>query len=189
MVRKAIVIAVLTGIAAAAVWQSHHLRSRSTVSGVDSKTGVTLYPGGRGVPLPDVQGRSISGGNLALRDMRGSVLVLNVWGSWCAPCRSEAPDLAEVSRETRVRGVKFVGIDVRDNPAAGRAFERSYGIRYPSFDDQDGVVLAQFAGIIPVSAVPSTIVADREGVIRASVVGRVDATTLRGLIKDVGKAG
>ncbi len=126
---------------------------------------------------------------LDLADLRGHVVVLNVWGSWCAPCRAEAPDLAAISKETESRGVRFVGIDVRDNPAAARAFARSYGITYPSFDDQNGLVLAQFTGIIPVSAVPSTLVVDKSGVIRARVVGQVDGSTLRGLIQDAEKLG
>ena len=114
--------------------------------------------------------------------------MLNVWGSWCGPCRAEAPDLAEISAETMDQGVRFIGIDVRDNPAAARAFEREFGITYPSFDDQDGQVLASFAGVVPVSAVPSTIVVDQSGVIRASIVGKTDTRTLRGLIDDLLRA-
>jgi thiol-disulfide isomerase/thioredoxin len=175
-----VVIGVLLGL-----WQLTQQRSRPSddVSG-DPGSGLTLYPDDRGIPLPDITGRTIAGKMLSLREMRGNVLVLNVWGSWCAPCRAEAPDLATISAETRARGVRFVGIDVRDNPAAALAFERRYGITYPSFDDQDGLVLAQFTGIIPVSAVPSTLVADRNGVIRSRVIGRIEPSMLRGLIED-----
>lgn len=74
-------------------------------------------------------------------------------------------------------------------PRPARAFVRKYQITFPSFDDQNGLVLAQFNGIIPVSAVPSTLVVDREGAIRARVVGTVDATTLRGLIEDAEQIG
>jgi thiol-disulfide isomerase/thioredoxin len=104
--------------------------------------------------------------------------------AWCAPCRAEAPDLARISAETASRGVRFVGIDVRDNAAAAQAFLRHYGITYPSFDDQGGLVLVQFTGLVPVGAVPSTIVVDKQGIVRARAVGRIDATTLRGLIDD-----
>ena len=145
---------------------------------------MTLYPGNEGIPLPDIKGRTIAGDTLSLADLRGYVVVLNVWGSWCAPCRTEAPDLAQISADTAGRGVRFVGIDVRDNPAAGRDFEREFSITYPSLDDQNGLVLAAFTGILPVSAVPSTVVVDRSGVIRARNIGQIDATTLRGLIED-----
>lgn len=188
VVRDWTVVAIIVGIVAVALWQANELTSRASDSGGgDAGTGLTLYPGEKGVPLPQIEGRTITGETLSLEDLRGHVVVLNVWGSWCAPCRAEAPDLAAISRGTEPRGVRFVGIDVRDNPAAGRAFERTYGITYPSFNDESGLTLAQFTGIIPVSAVPSTLVVDHNGVIRARVVGRVDGTTLRGLIEDAEK--
>lgn len=181
-------MAIVVGLVAVALWQANELKSRTSDSGGgDLGTGLTLYPGEKGVPLPEIRGGTIAGDTLSLQDLRGHVVVLNVWGSWCAPCAAEAPDLAAVSTETADRGVRFVGIDVRDNPAAGQAFERKYAITYPSFDDGDGLVLAQFAGIIPVSAVPSTLVVDRGGVVRARVVGRIDDTTLRELIEDAEK--
>lgn len=151
------------------------------------RSGLTLYPGDAGIPLPNVTGKTLDGARLDLADLRGNVVVLNVWGSWCAPCREESPDLVQVASETQDRAVRFVGIDVRDNPAAAKAYERTFGITYPSFDDQDGTILAQFSGIIPVSAVPSTAVIDKQGVVRARVVGIIDATTLRGLIEDTEK--
>lgn len=179
------VAAIILGIVAVALWQANELKSRAANSrDGDVGSGLTLYPDEQGILLPAIEGRTLAGETLSLQDLRGHVVVINVWGSWCAPCRAEAPDLAAISKETAPRGVRFVGIDTRDNPAAGRAFERNYGTSYPSYDDQNGLVLAQFTGIIPVSAVPSTLVADRDGVIRARVVGRVDATTLRGLIED-----
>jgi len=152
-----------------------------------SKPGLAIYPAGKRTAAPKLQGTTLDEDPFTLSQLTGNIVVLNVWGSWCAPCRAEAPDLAAISTETEVRGVRFVGIDVRDNPSAARAFERNYAITYPSFDDQDGLVLAQFTGIVPVSAVPSTLVVDRNGIIRARVVGRVEGTTLRGLIQDAEK--
>lgn len=155
---------------------------RSRWSGLIGYTG--FEPADRAA-MPAVSGVTIEGQPIDLADLRGRVIVLNVWGSWCAPCREEAPDLARVSRETRDQGVRFVGIDVRDNPAAARAFARSFRIPYPSIDDQSGRILAAFAGVVPVSAVPSTIFVDRQGRIAARVVGGVDAKTLRQVIADL----
>lgn len=175
-------------LVAVALWQAGQLRSRASQSqSGDTRTGLTVYAGERGLPLPEITGRTVGGRTLSLQDLRGHVVVLNVWGSWCGPCRAEAPDLARISKESKAREVRFVGIDVRDDPDAALAFEREYDITYPSFDDQNALVLAQFTGIIPVNAVPSTLVADRNGVIRARVVGQVDAATLRGLIEDTEK--
>lgn len=181
----ALTLAVLVAVA---IWQAGQLRTRASDSGSGGTgTGLTRYPGDRGVPLPVIEGRTVAGDTLSLSDLRQHVVVLNVWGSWCGPCRAEAPSLARISKETKPRGVRFVGIDVRDDPTAALAFERQYDITYPSFDDQSGRVLAQFTGIIPVNAVPSTLVADRNGVIRARVVGPVDAATLRDLIDETDK--
>ena len=189
--RAVVVPLVVAAIVAVVVWQVYHLKSKAAADGGagDTTSGLTLYQGAKGISVPKIEGRTIDRQRLSVVDLRGHVVVLNVWGSWCAPCRAEAPDLASISAETAPRGVRFVGIDVRDNLSAARAFVRRYQISYPSYDDQDGLVLGQFTGIIPVSAVPSTLVVDRAGVVRARVVGRVDATTLRGLIEDVEKIG
>jgi len=186
--RGRLLVLVLVLIGAGTWWRLSDATSPLAAGSDEAQIGLTLYQGSAGIDLPEVQGRTIDGGSLSLADLRGNVLVLNVWGSWCGPCRAEAPDLAEISAETMDQGVRFIGIDVRDNPAAARAFEREFGITYPSFDDQDGQVLASFAGVVPVSAVPSTIVVDQSGVIRASIVGKTDMRTLRGLIDDLLRA-
>ena len=147
--------------------------------------GLTRYQVEDRPTLPAASGTTLEGRKVTLSGFEGSVLVLNVWGSWCGPCRAEAPDLARVAKATRPKGVHFLGIDTRDNPAAAQAFVRRYDIPYPSIDDQNGQVLAQFNGIVPVSAVPSTLVVDPEGRIAARVVGRLDATTLQGLLDDL----
>ncbi|MBA2559737.1 MAG: TlpA family protein disulfide reductase, partial [Propionibacteriales bacterium] len=105
-------------------------------------------------------------------------------GSWCGPCRAEAPDLARLARETAARGVRFVGIDTRDTAAAAKAFVRFFHVPYPSIVDEDGRVLLAFRDVIPVSAIPSTLVVDTDGNIAAKVVGQVTYSTLRGLVED-----
>ena len=182
-VRTIAVLLIIVAVGTIGWWQVRNLKARAGTEGLNAEVGLSVYDGSSAIALPAITGKSVDDQPLNLAALRGHVLVLNVWGSWCAPCRAEAPDLARISAETDPRGVRFVGVDVRDNPAAARAFARNYGITYPSFDDQSGRVLAQFTGIIPVSAVPSTLVIDRSGAIRARVVGRIDATTLRGLIE------
>ena len=182
-----VVVLVLT-IGALTWWRLSETTSTLAARSDAARTGLTLFEAGERPDLPDVQGPTIDGDSLSLADLRGNILVLNVWGSWCGPCRAEAPTLAEIAADTESAGVRFIGIDVRDNPAAALAFEREFDITYPSFDDQDGQVLASFAGIVPIGAVPSTIVVDRSGAIRATIVGQVDPRTLRGLIDDLRRA-
>jgi thiol-disulfide isomerase/thioredoxin len=118
---------------------------------------------------------------------RGEVLVVNVWGSWCAPCVAEAPELQEVweGLEAEEAPVQFIGINFREDPARGAAFERKAGITYPSLSDEasGGVLILALQGKAP--TVPTTLVLDTEGRIAARVNGPVSASTLRGLVDDV----
>lgn len=143
-----------------------------------------ISPEERGDPIA-LAGRTLTGGDLDLAQWRGEVVVVNVWGSWCTPCREEAPDLARVYRDTRHLPVQFLGIDVRDGLEPARAFVHRYGIGYPSLFDRAGSSLRAFEGVIPVSAVPSTVVLDRAGRVAAANVGKIDARTLRRLVDDV----
>ena len=135
--------------------------------------------------LPPITGRLLDGGSYDSRDHRGDVVVYNVWGSWCVPCREEAPILRRVSQETRDRGVRFVGINVRDNDASARAFERRYEITYPSIVTADSnEALLAFGPKLPPSAVPSTMIVDAQGRIAARIIGKTSYGTLTSLIED-----
>ena len=133
-----------------------------------------------------LEGELVGGGTWASASARGTdVVVLNVWGSWCAPCVAEAPDLQEVWADLQAekKPVQFMGIDFREGPASGAAFAKKAGITYPSLSDKPGVLILDLQGKAP--TVPTTLVLDRDGRIAARVNGPVDATTLRGLVDDV----
>lgn len=151
----------------------------------DQSVGLKMFPAGERGPAPALSGVDLDGQALDLTDFQHKVVVVNVWGSWCGPCRAEAPGLAKVSHATQDQAVQFFGLDTRDSPAAGKSFERQFGIDYPSFDDRDGRVLTAFNGLVPIAAVPSTIFIDTHGLIAARVIGRVDATTLQGIVDDL----
>lgn len=153
--------------------------------GEDITVGLTLFPVDSRSQVPEIGGSTLDGERLMLSDLRGQVVVVNVWGSWCAPCRDEAPDLARAARETLDQGVRFVGIDTRDNLAAARAFVENFDIPYPSLFDEGGELLVALNGAVPVSAVPSTLVIDPDGRIAARVIGKITYATLRGIIDDV----
>jgi thiol-disulfide isomerase/thioredoxin len=111
--------------------------------------------------------------------------VLNVWGSWCAPCRQEAPELQQASVET-AKVAQFLGINSRDyDPAPAEAFVRAKGVTFPSIYDPKGEVLLAFAGTLPLSTFPSTLVLDREGRVAARISGPISKITLVDLIDDV----
>ena len=130
-------------------------------------------------------GQLLDGGRFDSTALAGKVVVYNVWGSWCAPCRTEAPVLKRVSEETQDLGVRFVGINVRDNDDAARAFEDSYGVEYPSIttDTSSDAGLA-FGPALPPSAVPSTLVVDAHGRLAARIVGPTDYSTLSTIVTE-----
>jgi thiol-disulfide isomerase/thioredoxin len=147
-----------------------------------------VSPGGQTIifydPPPErgtvsgVEGESLTepGSRLSSADYLGDVVVLNVWGTWCGPCRAETDDLERVYTETKESGVQFLGINVRDEDrAAAEDFVTDYQVTYPSLYDPPGRSLLALKGF-PRSVVPATIVLDREH--------RVAAVFLQALIED-----
>jgi thiol-disulfide isomerase/thioredoxin len=136
--------------------------------------------------LPTVSGQALgSNKTISTEDFRGKVVVVNVWGSWCPPCRKEAPDLQAASAETK-NVAQFVGITSKDyDPAPAEAFVRSFKITYPSIYDPTGKVLLAFAGELPPSAIPSTMIIDRQGRLAVRVLSGVSKITLVDMINDV----
>ncbi len=130
-----------------------------------------------------VSGTTVDGTKISLADYRGKVVVVNVWGSWCPPCRAEAPMLAAAARDLAPKGVVFLGIDSRDpSAAAARAFVRRFRIPYPSIYDQQGSTLLAFRGTLSPKSIPSTVIIDRRGRVSASVLGEITRTTLYDLV-------
>lgn len=120
---------------------------------------------------PHLAGTTLTGQHLDTSAWRGHVIVVNVWGSWCAPCRAEAPELARVAAKTAPEGVRFLGIDVRDDRASAIGFEAQFHIRYPSLFDPASSQLLRFKSLVG-PAVPFTYVIDRQGRVAARFVGR-----------------
>ena len=136
-------------------------------------------------PAPELQGTLLDGGSFDLVEQRGKVVVLNVWGSWCPPCRAEAPTLEAAWRDFASQGVQFVGINTRDGEATALAFERRFDITYPSVVDSSGVKLLAFSGEVSPAAIPSTLVLDRSGRVAAVYSGELTVATLRDMITAV----
>jgi thiol-disulfide isomerase/thioredoxin len=131
---------------------------------------------------PPVSGTTLTGQRLRLASDRGSVVVLNFWGSWCAPCRAEAPALAALAQRFRHDQVRFVGVDVRDSVPAAQAFDAAFGVSYPSLRDPGEQIALAFRATVPPAAIPSTLLIDRTGRIAGRVIGAVSYDGLRSLI-------
>lgn len=146
---------------------------------------VTVVPVEDREPAPEFVGPLLDGGEFDLADARGEVVVLNVWGSWCAPCRAEAPALVAVAEDSADDGVRFVGVNTRDTDTAAQAFEEEFAVPYPSVVDPDGRLLLAFRDTLPPAAIPSTLVVDREGLMAARVIGPITQTSLADLVDQV----
>jgi thiol-disulfide isomerase/thioredoxin len=154
--------------------------------GTGGRTTVTYDPPETRGALPAVAGESLlePGRPLSSQDFRGQVVVLNVWGSWCGPCRAEADALDQVAATSAPRGVQFLGIDVRDQREAAADFVRDRGVVYPSIYDPPGRSLLALRGY-PRNAVPSTIVLDRSHRVAAVFLTAVLASDLQPVVDRV----
>jgi len=141
-------------------------------------------PAERGA-VGDLAGESLlePGTTISLDEYRGRVVVLNVWGSWCGPCRAEADDLQRVA--TADDGVAVLGIDVRDSRSAAADFVRNYELSYPSIYDPPGRSLFALRGV-PRSVVPLTVVLDRRHRVAAVFLRPVLASDLLPVVRRVG---
>lgn len=137
-----------------------------------------VSPGSR-VIAPAISGELIDGN--FFQSKRGQVLVINVWASWCSPCRAEAPTLQALSE--KFPDVQFLGILTRDNLTAAQSFVERFNITFPSL--RDDAILLEFNDSLIASAIPTTLVIDSKGRIAARIGGEVTFTGLSALIEEV----
>lgn len=114
-----------------------------------------------------------------LRRLEGRPVVVNFWASWCGPCRLEAPELARLERAFSREGVSFLGINLKDDPSAVKRFIAEFGLRYPNFSDDAGLI----SGAYKVVAIPTTIVIDAAGNETYRSIGAIDGAKLRRVIR------
>jgi thiol-disulfide isomerase/thioredoxin len=132
----------------------------------------------------DVNGETLQGTPINLASYRGKIVVVNYWSSTCVPCQAEAQAFEELSKQYAAKGVRFVGIDERDNRDEAVAFERGNRVTYPSIYDRTDAFVLAFPGAAP-STTPFTIVLDRQGGIAAKASDSLDYTHLELLLKRV----
>jgi thiol-disulfide isomerase/thioredoxin len=147
--------------------------------------GTTVFRPGSRPAAPRVTGTTLSGTRFSLSADRGSVVVLNFWGSWCTPCREEASALGVLARQLSGPDVRFMGVDIRDDPASAEAFMRTFRIPYQSLNDPNDAIALDFSGTVPPAGIPTTLVIDRSGRIAARIVGTASYNGLEALIKQV----
>lgn len=122
-----------------------------------------------GFPAPDFTLDTLSGDSIALSSLRGKVVVVNLWASWCAPCRAEMPALQRLYDSNRDRGLVVLAVNstIQDTEAAARAFADEMDLTFTVVLDRDGSVSRRYL----LRALPSTFIVDRDGLIRSVVIG------------------
>ncbi len=129
---------------------------------------LTPYPVGDRWAPRSWRGQQLDGATLRSADLLGSVTVVNFWASWCGPCRVEQAELEKLYKEYAGRGVRFVGINVRDTKTNARAHLEEFGVTYPSVFNPDSLIAYKFRVI---HFIPTTFVLDRRGRVAAKIIG------------------
>lgn len=149
-------------------------------------TSMSIAPSDRTDPV-EFSGETDLGSKYGSEDTLGSVTVVNFWYAGCAPCRAEAGDLMEAYDKFAPEGVKFLGVNTRDQVAQAEQFAEQFGVEYPSIMDNAGGRATQqaFAGQVPLNAVPTTLILDTEGRVAHRVLGQIaGASQLSTLIEE-----
>lgn len=145
---------------------------------------VVLPEAGR-APAPALTGITLGGNTFELSRAKGEVVVLNVWASWCAPCRAEAPALEAAWSQFVGKGVAFVGLNTRDSKKSAEAFVNRFQVTYPSIVDTDGQLQLLFRDTLPPQAIPSTLLVDKQGRVAARALGTISEASLRALVEQL----
>jgi thiol-disulfide isomerase/thioredoxin len=173
--KKFIAIA-LTLVALTSCGNSKQVATKSYVAGNGTVTFIEPKDRQEG---PTMSGKTLDGENFELP--HGGIVVVNVWASWCAPCRAEAPTLAALAN--KYKGVVFVGVLTRDSEVAARAFQIRYQLPYPTLVDDS--VLLGFRNTLSANAIPSTIIMDNKGLVAARISGQITVASLSDLIEKI----
>jgi peroxiredoxin len=174
-------VALALGLGVAAC-SSSESAAGNNVTFVQVKPGYSQVSISKRDPAPDLKGTTLTDTQLALASLKGKVVVVNFWGSWCAPCRAESSSLVAVAKSTAAQGVTFLGVVERDNKSAARAFVKGHDVTYPSIIDDDGQLAADWPAA---AGPPYTFIIDRQGRVAARFLGGVTTDELQTAVAKV----
>jgi cytochrome c biogenesis protein CcmG, thiol:disulfide interchange protein DsbE len=132
-------------------------------------------------PAPDLALPQLDGTSVTLRDLRGQVVLINIWATWCPPCRAEMPAIQQAYTAYRDRGFMVLAVNQREDTTAITPFLEQYGLTFPILLDRDGQASATYQA----SALPSSLFVDRRGVLRAVYHGPMPARVINGIVEQL----
>ena len=177
--RKVAAILITSACAVLLVGCSASSTSNTSDTGYISGDGSTVFvaPEERGESI-SLAGETLDGTEFDIANWKGKPIVVNLWASWCGPCRSEAADLENAYLQFKDQGVEFLGLNTRDGLAAAKAFNDRFKTTYPSIRDKDGQLTLVFGNLGP-AATPSTIILDSQSRVAARILGPTTESELR----------
>ena len=134
---------------------------------------------------PELENVEFLSSEINLKSLKDKVVLINVWGSWCSPCRKEAPELEELYLKNKANNVEFIGINIRDSKISANRFIKNFSITYPNIYDRDGKLLLGYKDSLPANAIPSTILIDKNGLVAARQLGPIDKSLIQGFISEL----
>ncbi len=154
--------------------------------GYSSEDGSTnTWPAGSRTGPVELSGQDVEGAGQDVASWRGDVVLINTWYAACPPCRAEAGDLVALADDYAADGLHVIGVNATDSGPTAAAFQREFGVGYPTILDTSGAATAALQGVVPVNAVPTTVLLDRQGNVAARILGRVDPSTVRTIVDDL----
>lgn len=184
LLRAAVLLGAVAPLAACVAPEDNLAKQAREGSGknyISGDSSVQEYPLEKRGESIELTATTFDGKTVSSADWAGRVVVMNFWYAACPPCRVEAPDLAVLSREF-ADDVDFIGVNVRDEKAAADAFDETFDIPYPSVKDISGEIQLAMTKYVPLQAVPTTLVIDRQGRVAARILGIAEKATLKALI-------
>lgn len=162
----------LVALLAILAWASAQSGGQAVSLGVNSEFGEIIVPANA---APGFELELMTGGSVSLEEMKGRVVLVDFWASWCPPCRQEAPDLAQVYLEYQDKQVEFVGVDIWDDPAAAKVYLEQFQVPYPNGVDANGSIAIAYG----VRGIPEKYFVGPDGTIVKKFVGPITAADLR----------
>jgi thiol-disulfide isomerase/thioredoxin len=178
---KSLVLILVLSVLAVDLYFETRANAENTATQTSERTDDIPIGTSIGELAPDIAGNSLDGEELSLSEFRGDLILVNVFASWCGPCRAETPHLVEVFGDAGLEGIKFIGLNLSESSEAVSIFKDEFNINFPILLNQDGRLTEVFQPI----GLPTSWFIGADGVVRYVFVGPMTKEMLTGILEDI----